>query len=407
MTDRIQPSSTNDVEEDWITQSVDAKSEGDAAFKSSDFQSAITNYTNALAYDNPALTHLLYSNRSAAYLALNERGKALKDGKKCTETNPKFSKGFSRVGAAEFALGRFAASASSYEEGLRVELLKPVSEQKGVDSLLESQKNSLQKQTELEERQNVAAAESERVAAANPPTSPPEMAAPEVEEDLMADFFSDITETTTETVVTKISKPTAKYTDQDLSPFDNKSVIDSLLQQNYKWKNLNPFRVFRLGTDANTEDIKLRYKRLSGKTHPDKNLSDKERAELAFDEVKRCYEMLKNEMTRAHAASLVEAGESMGLRNYKNDQKKGDLEQLKEIAVMKVFAEVEQGRRDADRKELDAKKRERQVDDDKMSKMRNDHNKEKSWSKEERMDGRMKGWNDFSKQPSNKKQRKM
>jgi len=49
-----------------------------------------------------------FSNRSAAYLKLGDaKSKALKDAQRCMELAPEWPKSFSRLGAAQHALGRF------------------------------------------------------------------------------------------------------------------------------------------------------------------------------------------------------------------------------------------------------------------------------------------------------------
>lgn len=47
-----------------------------------------------------------------------------------------------------------------------------------------------------------------------------------------------------------------KYTNQELGT--PQEQMDRLLQQNYKWKNLNAFETLQLGADATVEDIKQR-----------------------------------------------------------------------------------------------------------------------------------------------------
>ena len=75
---------------------------------------------------------------------------------------------------------------------------------------------------------------------------------------------------------------TDKYTIQDLG--DGREQVERLLAKHYEWRNLNPYAVFQLGADATEEDIKLRYKKLSLKVHPDR-LRDVENARLAFEQV--------------------------------------------------------------------------------------------------------------------------
>lgn len=42
--------------------------------------------------------HVLYSNRSAAYLKSDSKSKALWDAQKCVELQPEWAKGYSRLG---------------------------------------------------------------------------------------------------------------------------------------------------------------------------------------------------------------------------------------------------------------------------------------------------------------------
>jgi len=399
---------------DYKSASLDAKASGDEAFKNGEYAAAIGHYSAAIDFDNEDINHILYSNRSACYLATKERGKALKDGRKCTEINPKFGKGWGRVGAAEYALGRYKEAAESYQEGIDVEIGKAENERKGVDGLREGREKSLKEAKLKEDREERLTADKEERERKDRELDDllgrgdqdgVQAKKEKAPDDVMADFFSDITSSTQETVVNKITQPQDKYTNQDLSPFDNKSVIEEILQKNYKWKNLNPFRVFRLGVDANIEDIKLRYKRLSGRTHPDKNINDKERAEKAFDEVKKCYEILKDDNRRELAISYVQAGEEMATREYNKSETLSslDLENMKAVEVMKIFAQVEKGRQDLEQKELDTKKRERNNEDADRDKLRADYKKEKSWQREDRVENRVGGWRDFG---NKKKKRK-
>lgn len=66
---------------------------------------------------------------------------------------------------------------------------------------------------------------------------------------------------------------------------DPNSHMDRLLQTNYKWRNLNPFEVLQLPTDASEDDVKRRYKQLSMILHPDKLRT--ERAVDAFQGARR------------------------------------------------------------------------------------------------------------------------
>lgn len=60
---------------------------------------------------------MLYSNRSAAYLALKRHEEALSDAEKCVELNMDWPKGYARQGAALQALGRYAEAEACFQIG--------------------------------------------------------------------------------------------------------------------------------------------------------------------------------------------------------------------------------------------------------------------------------------------------
>lgn len=65
--------------------------------------------------------HVFYSNRSAAYLSWGRVEEAIADAKKCVEVDPKFSKGYGRLGAALFAAGKHGEAAAAYASGIAVD----------------------------------------------------------------------------------------------------------------------------------------------------------------------------------------------------------------------------------------------------------------------------------------------
>lgn len=68
-----------------------------------------------------------FSNRSAAYLKLGDaKSKALKDAERCMELAPEWSKAFSRLGAAQHALGRYDAAVQTFKVRERREQEKRV-----------------------------------------------------------------------------------------------------------------------------------------------------------------------------------------------------------------------------------------------------------------------------------------
>lgn len=77
-----------------------------------DFNGAVMWYGKGLELDPKS--HVLYSNRSAAYLSQNMAQQALEDAEMCVKLNPTWAKGYSRKGAAIADAGK----AGRREEGL-------------------------------------------------------------------------------------------------------------------------------------------------------------------------------------------------------------------------------------------------------------------------------------------------
>ena len=93
------------------------KAAGNAFLSAGKFDEAIDAYTNAIEIEK---NHILFSNRSAAYLSKNEPELALQDAITCIELNPTWAKGFSRKGAALHAMKKYEAATEAYETGLEI-----------------------------------------------------------------------------------------------------------------------------------------------------------------------------------------------------------------------------------------------------------------------------------------------
>lgn len=76
-------------------------------------------YTKAIAL-NPN-DHVFFSNRSAAYLSMDDAQHALEDAEACVKIKPDWAKAYSRKGAALHALRQYEEAVGAYEEGLKVE----------------------------------------------------------------------------------------------------------------------------------------------------------------------------------------------------------------------------------------------------------------------------------------------
>lgn len=91
------------------------KEQGNAALTAGKFEEAIKAYSDAIKLDES--NHVLYSNRSAAYLKAGRFLDALNDGEKTIQINPTWPKGYSRKGAALFALEKYDEAFTCYNKG--------------------------------------------------------------------------------------------------------------------------------------------------------------------------------------------------------------------------------------------------------------------------------------------------
>ncbi|KAI8977451.1 hypothetical protein BDF20DRAFT_913764 [Mycotypha africana] len=113
-------------------QVIRLKEEGNKYFKKENYKEAIRFYTMAvdLSWSRPLWEPLAFqyvrdelcpvlSNRSAAYMALNEFVNAYVDADMVTRLRREWSKGWFRKGKALVGLGRLDDAAEAYETGLR------------------------------------------------------------------------------------------------------------------------------------------------------------------------------------------------------------------------------------------------------------------------------------------------
>lgn len=66
-------------------------------------------------------SHIYYSNRSAAYLSLNNHVESIRDSKRSLELCPEYAKAHSRLGLAYFVSGRYEQAVEAYEVALEYE----------------------------------------------------------------------------------------------------------------------------------------------------------------------------------------------------------------------------------------------------------------------------------------------
>ncbi|CAO1359232.1 unnamed protein product [Diamesa tonsa] len=92
------------------------KEKGNAALTANNFEEAVEAYTEAINLDPN--NHVLYSNRSAAYLKYGKLESALEDAEKTISINPSWAKGYSRKGSALFSLEKYEEAFRCYNKGL-------------------------------------------------------------------------------------------------------------------------------------------------------------------------------------------------------------------------------------------------------------------------------------------------
>jgi small glutamine-rich tetratricopeptide repeat-containing protein alpha len=95
------------------------KGVGNAAMQKKDYQTAVDNYTKALEIS--PLNPIYLSNRAAAYSAMNQHEFARNDAELATATDPKYTKAWSRLGLARFALGDAQGAVDAYQSGIDAE----------------------------------------------------------------------------------------------------------------------------------------------------------------------------------------------------------------------------------------------------------------------------------------------
>ena len=83
---------------------------------------ALESYTAALSLC-PAgpNSHVYYSNRSAAYLSLNNHAESIRDSERSLKLCPEYAKAHSRLGLAYFVSGKYEEAVDAYEVALRYE----------------------------------------------------------------------------------------------------------------------------------------------------------------------------------------------------------------------------------------------------------------------------------------------
>lgn len=85
-----------------------------------------------------------------------------------------------------------------------------------------------------------------------------------------------------------------KSTEQQDAALTSEQQIERLLKPGSTYLNLNPYEVLQIDLDTDIEAAKKKYKKLSLLVHPDKNPDDRERADKAFDIVKKAIKQMED-----------------------------------------------------------------------------------------------------------------
>ena len=382
--------------EEWEVQRDGCKERGDGLFRKGLWKEAIQQYSEALALD--PTNHILLSNRSASYLSNNEKSRALDDANACIKHCPSTfqAKAYSRLGAALLSLGRYQPALDTYQ--LILSTIDPnhiVSKQ-----AIQQCQQHLQQQKEQEEEQKKKIQEKEE------------------EEDLLDDFFSEV-ETAISVPTSKNEKEfenddtTNKKEEEDTNGSEKKSStiqeqvkelgtaesqIDRLVNvPNYEWKNLNPYIVLDISHLSTMEQINQRYKALSLLLHPDKGCNHP-KAKQAWEELQKANKLLQDDTKRQHVVSLIEQGLKQGKRDFSTnnqDNRFGSVEKAQEIAIMKIFAKIENSRRDVERRKRKYEQRERDLEDEEKKRLKDEHQFNQSWKNDSRVEKRIGNWRTF------------
>ena len=336
------------------------------------------------------------------------------------ESKPDWVKGYTRLGAAMVALGRYKEAMGVYGSALKMDEANEVAT-RGLQDCREKERQEAERkkeeaarvQAELDRRRSALESKSD---AKSEDKKENNSAALDEQDDLLDDFFSE---------VEKVEKPkpqteTTPSSDQgesinrikiQLSDLGTSaSQINRLLQTNYDWKNLNPFYVLDVPHTIDDESVlSARYRALSLLVHPDKNRDDAVRAKAAFEQVKKAMELMNNEDKRRHLRQLVEQGCRQGRRDWEesisssvrttitDEEKEDGLSQAQTKATMKIFATIEAKRRDVERRKRKYEQRERAQEDEEKEREKNERDYDKEWREKNRVEKRVGNWRDFQK----------
>jgi tetratricopeptide (TPR) repeat protein len=120
-------------------QAQEAKAKGNKAFEQGKHEEAVKWYSQAISAD-PS-DHVLYSNRAAAYLGLNQFDKAFDDSHRSIQLKDDWAKGYYRKGCALIGLKRWEEAIQVLQKGLQLDSKNADMKKKLEDATREHKKN--------------------------------------------------------------------------------------------------------------------------------------------------------------------------------------------------------------------------------------------------------------------------
>ncbi|KAH7700289.1 DnaJ domain-containing protein [Aphelenchoides avenae] len=206
-----------------------------------------------------------------------------------------------------------------------------------------------------------------------------------------------------------------KKTEKEDSSLTSAQQIDRLLRPGATYLNLNPFEVLQIDPDTDVETAKKKYKKLSLLIHPDKNPDDRDRAEQAFDilkkaiktvedpdELSRCREMYTE--AKARLAIVLSEKKRKMRREGKDDRISEDSPEgyakALWVTVTKVFADREKKRKMLEERANAEKQRLAEEIQKGVEKRKLEEEFKKNY--EETRDERRGSWRDFMKKKEKK-----
>jgi DnaJ homolog subfamily C member 8 len=167
-------------------------------------------------------------------------------------------------------------------------------------------------------------------------------------------------------------------------------------------------KVLQIDPEITVDDARKQYRKLSILVHPDKNPDDSERAQKAFDILKKAIEILEDPEKLTACRSIVEEAEArtrLAAEAKKRQLKKEGRPQVVDeddperrrkavyVLTMKLFAERERKRKALEDRAQEETKRQREGELEKIEEMRQN----KEWEKryDETRDERVQTWKSF------------